>query len=120
MYTVRYTDMACGELLAARVPTLESCAMIAKRHGNHFFSYNQWWKFCLACDASELETCDEPVVDVIGCHYQVRARAHTHMGRRPALAAEVRSVSVRARRRSALPSTSRRLEALPQTSLSSG
>lgn len=72
-YTVKYTDMACGELLATRVQNLEACALIAKRHGNHFFSYNQWWKFCLACEASELAQCDEPVVDVVGCHYQVRA-----------------------------------------------
>jgi hypothetical protein len=70
-YAVKYTDMACGSLIATRVATLDGCAAVARHHGNHFFSYNQWWKFCLACEASDLAACEASAIDIIGCHYQV-------------------------------------------------
>jgi hypothetical protein len=74
-YMVKYTDMACGRLIATRVQSLERCADTARQRGNHFFSYNQWWKFCLACEASELAQCGKTAVELEGCHYQVRAGA---------------------------------------------
>mmetsp|Transcript_13838 Transcript_13838/g.32350 ORF Transcript_13838/g.32350 Transcript_13838/m.32350 type:complete len:136 (+) Transcript_13838:1070-1477(+) len=63
--------MACGKLLASRIDTVQRCAELARNKGHHFFAYNQWWKFCLACAASEVSRCDESAIDIFGCHYQV-------------------------------------------------
>lgn len=70
-YAVKYTDMACGALLATRVPNLDECALLARRHGDRYFSYNMWWKFCLACSPAELAVCEQPAVASPACHYQV-------------------------------------------------
>jgi len=80
-FVVKYTDMACGNLLSPKVPSLRECSARAKAKGHQFFAYNKWWKFCLACSAEDVGQCEEPLPDATGCHYQVGfAVYHQHMG----------------------------------------